>query len=568
MSFSAMASSPRRIARLPKRKAPTGAFAASQAAMLPPPVHIPAEILVVIFSWLQAIVKSDASKSIAAWQTGININSWIFVTHVCKDWRQAALEYGSLWSNINSLQPLGLIMSSLERSKNVPLDVRIAGTSNEIAEILLENLPRIRDLTYALTGASPADAHGYLEQLWAQPAPLLESVSVLSTNPATSPIPILQGPHPVLKRVNLVAFPVPWDSLKLDGLTELGIMYLPPEYQPTVSQIHTILLACPNLNALGLTFAPPSATNDTLDADAQLIHLPHLSNARIEMSAQMWAPLLQQLVLSHEFKWIIEIPYCPSRLKDRLIPIGDLSATGQALVVTLSVNGLDIYQECMSDPGPEGTKQKIGLVWPQVGPNESIQVAFDNIVELVKNTSWANATSLRINFAGFSVEEGTPIMWKTLFEVFSKLNRLTISLHILNMADPEFGLAQALMIPQKLEDGTMSFLLPDLRILHVRNGRLMHYGIQARAFAKCFQARQNIAPLQEMVLINSSSIPRAVLQSLKECVKVVEERDEDPTDSEMEHLEPTEKQRQGGASGGDDGNSDDWESDNGEGESD
>ncbi|TDL18931.1 hypothetical protein BD410DRAFT_830656 [Rickenella mellea] len=553
----ASSESPRQIARLPKRMQPAGAFARLSVA------HIPAEVLVVIFIWLEAIVKFNAAKSIAAWQTGIRINSWIFVTHVCRDWRQVALQYEAFWCKINSVQPLGLIKASLSRSKNMPLSVRIAGTSNYmVVKVLLENLPRIRDLTIALAGPWHLNSRGCFETLRGQPTPLLESISVFKADPvppspSPPPFPILLGPHPVLKSVNLLAFPIPWDSLMLHSLTQLGIGCMLPEYQPTLTQIRSILVACPQLSILGLVFSAPTETDDPQHAKAQLIHLPHLSSIRIEMYAQSWALLLQQLSLTHEFKWKIKIPHFPSRMKDRLIPTGDLSATGQTLVVTVLNNGVEVYQESMSDPGANGTKQKIGLVWPEVGPNERISAAFENIAEIAKNTSWANATALQIHFTGLSVDEGKPIGWKKIFEVFTGLDHLSLSAHVLNMANPESGLAEALSTPQKLVDGTTSFLLPNLRTLHMRN--TMRSASQVQAFGRCFQTRRGASPLQELILMNNTSLSRVSLQNLKENVKVVKQRDDDLTDGLIERRSPRRKQNERVASHTDDSGSEDWE---------
>ncbi|TDL18916.1 hypothetical protein BD410DRAFT_842485 [Rickenella mellea] len=220
---------PRKIARLPQREAVIDGFAAS----VRPPL-VPAEILVAIFTWLRDSdnAYSDAARRATHSQTRIG-NSWIFVTHVCRYWRHAALECGTLWCKINSVQSFGLIRACLDRSKNTPLEVRITGMPNEIVTtVLLENLPRIRDLDVTLVGPSHWVNAGHFKNLWGQPTPLLESVTVTVINghkdqEAKLPIPILQWPHPVLKSVNLHECPAPWDSLIFRGLTELEIVYNP-----------------------------------------------------------------------------------------------------------------------------------------------------------------------------------------------------------------------------------------------------------------------------------------------------------------------------------------------------
>ncbi|TDL18917.1 hypothetical protein BD410DRAFT_457254 [Rickenella mellea] len=255
------------------------------------------------------------------------------------------------------------------------------------------------------------------------------------------------------------------------------------------------------------------------------------------MIARSWASLLQHLVLPDGCNWNILTSHPPSTIKHRLIPVGNLSATGQALEAIVSSRGLEIYQECGSELDPKGPQQGIDMLTFGAGTYEYASVAFLTIVQLVKNTYWANATDLLIHFSEISIEEEKPAMWKKLFEMFTGLTCLKISLHVRIMGNLELGLAQALSIPKKLMDGTSSFLLPKLRILHMRNAKFVKYSNQARTFGRCFQVRKKIAPLQELILVNSSSLSRAILRILKESIEMVEERDEDPTESEIEDLE-------------------------------
>ncbi|KAF5325122.1 hypothetical protein D9619_010031 [Psilocybe cf. subviscida] len=74
--------------------------------------------------------------------------NWQQVTHICRDWRHAAVGSPSLWTLLLD-PPNALVPLMLERSKSAPLAVRLLTLSNiSIVTLtaILHNIERIRTL--------------------------------------------------------------------------------------------------------------------------------------------------------------------------------------------------------------------------------------------------------------------------------------------------------------------------------------------------------------------------------------------------------------------------------------
>jgi F-box-like len=63
---------------------------------------------------------------------------WIRVTHVCRHWRQIALDDSSLWARIWGIPTnMKWISEMLARAMNVPLDIEFDGVTRSSADALL-----------------------------------------------------------------------------------------------------------------------------------------------------------------------------------------------------------------------------------------------------------------------------------------------------------------------------------------------------------------------------------------------------------------------------------------------
>jgi hypothetical protein len=78
--------------------------------------RLPCEVLAAIFTYLSAF----------AWNDGSGLLAWICVAHVCRRWREIALNYPRFWSHINltKLTRVG-VAEILSRAKMAPLHLHM-----------------------------------------------------------------------------------------------------------------------------------------------------------------------------------------------------------------------------------------------------------------------------------------------------------------------------------------------------------------------------------------------------------------------------------------------------------
>lgn len=124
--------------------------------------ELPVEILVSIFRVLRDMHVHTHS------------HRWLFVTHVCRGWRYAALDNAELWTQIYSLDT-ECVQAFLIRSKKAPLDIYspfVEGTKLRLDTIVPITLPessRFRRVELACIMA----AHSFLMHPFPSGAPLL-----------------------------------------------------------------------------------------------------------------------------------------------------------------------------------------------------------------------------------------------------------------------------------------------------------------------------------------------------------------------------------------------------------
>ncbi|KAI0279683.1 hypothetical protein BC826DRAFT_554678 [Russula brevipes] len=104
----------------------------TQRNALPPISLLPPEVLARIFH-LVALAESPWSE--------LQSSRWINVTHVCRHWRQVALDDSSLWARISGYRPsTAWISETLARARNAPLAIVLLRAPNMGT---LAMLPRI-----------------------------------------------------------------------------------------------------------------------------------------------------------------------------------------------------------------------------------------------------------------------------------------------------------------------------------------------------------------------------------------------------------------------------------------
>ncbi|KAG2056822.1 hypothetical protein BDR06DRAFT_1019403 [Suillus hirtellus] len=210
--------------------------------------HLPVEILANIFMY---IVSEEESYMGVSNPRGAS--ACLAVTHVCRHWRETALECSTLWAFIDGVSAQWLAIT-LERSKkaalvviyNDPKPLRQCGF-----EKILSQLPRIKFLELC---PSPPEADRILDCLSSLPAPLLHTFKFVVFGNATFAKPIsdtiFQGEAPRLRSVQLVQCYFSWTSCIFSGLRSLHIG-LSPKRSP-LSQILSALRRMPELELLTL----------------------------------------------------------------------------------------------------------------------------------------------------------------------------------------------------------------------------------------------------------------------------------------------------------------------------
>ena len=228
---------------------------------------------------------------------------WIVVTHVCRRWREIALNHPGLWSRINFTKLTPACMAEmLTRAKMAPLrleaDVRYTKWSEakfNLFETQLEaHISHIRHLE--ICGLRPST----LERL-VSPAPLLESLSLsksVSSSQFIIPVNLLNYTAPSLTSLKLDGCDISWKSPLLKCLQTLEIIMLSPEARPKLEVWLDALNEMPHLKTLILESASPVAPLAPLISEpSRTLTLPSLTKFNISASVQDCVLAFTHLIL-------------------------------------------------------------------------------------------------------------------------------------------------------------------------------------------------------------------------------------------------------------------------------
>ena len=219
---------------------------------------------------------------------------WIRVTHVCREWRQVALDDSSLWATMTGLCPSAAwISESLVRARNAPLVIDFEFTpSLKILSKFTPHIFHIRELR--LRNLSPLHYQG-VQEICASEAPVLEHFELsldLAFYPVTFPTfrelggtTLFNGCTPKLRTLSLSQVSIPWSLIPHRQLTQLTITLFEElstvDTSPTVNsnQLIDLLINSPELEGLVLDFCLPFMLSQV--THEQPIHLPRLSRLRL-----------------------------------------------------------------------------------------------------------------------------------------------------------------------------------------------------------------------------------------------------------------------------------------------
>jgi hypothetical protein len=239
---------------------------------------LPPEVLARIFH-LVALAESPWSE--------LQSLRWINVTHVCRHWRQVALDDSSLWARISGYRTsTAWISETLARARNAPLAISLLGTPNaETLAMFPAHFAHTRE--FRLRGLVAYHFDDNVRNIWnicKLEAPTLEhfELGVAVASPVTFlGAPFFSGVAPKLRTFSLSQVGVPWSSIPCGQLTQLKITLFnersvagDPSLGDSKSLID-LLINCPVLEILALEFCLPHSI--TGPSHVQAVHLPRLT---------------------------------------------------------------------------------------------------------------------------------------------------------------------------------------------------------------------------------------------------------------------------------------------------
>ncbi|EAU84245.2 hypothetical protein CC1G_08175 [Coprinopsis cinerea okayama7 len=230
--------------------------------------HIPDELLCKIFME----VKGERTTSYPTLQ-------WIWVTHVCRRWRNAAIGFQDLWSDLDSRVGLPWLKVISARSKDVPISCIVASSGRKIIDFLSPTVQELGRITRLILQTNLIAANGLLRGAKG-PASLLESLTLdhIGMNHATLPPAFLDIDAPQLKRIALIRCSPSrqWDTNIMKNATHI---YLTETRFHPVFDFLEGLAGLRNLVELKLTKLTLDA--DTAAGETKVVTFPFLKKLHL-----------------------------------------------------------------------------------------------------------------------------------------------------------------------------------------------------------------------------------------------------------------------------------------------
>ncbi|KAI0280964.1 hypothetical protein BC826DRAFT_975018 [Russula brevipes] len=231
---------------------------------------------------------------------------WISVTHVCRHWRQVALDDSSLWARISGRSVnTTWISETLARARNALLEIDLFKAQNaETLSMFTAHFAHTHEFRLRRVLAPHKDEN--IREICGLEAPALEhfELAALTNFPVVFlRAPFFNGMAPKLRTFSLSQICVPWSFIPRGQLSQLKITIIgrePIADWPSSSfgdsnSLIDLLINCPVLEILGLESCLPQ--NITRPSHVQAIHLPHLSHLSLDGSRSRVASLLEILKL-------------------------------------------------------------------------------------------------------------------------------------------------------------------------------------------------------------------------------------------------------------------------------
>ena len=211
----------------------------------------------------------------------------LLISHVCRHWRNIALETPSLWTNISvtntACLPYERVATYLERSKSLPLDICIAGGVMQLPSIEADNFEALLTLLvpHLSRWASIQVTVWRYDYIYAffkavsgpsvPPATRLEELKLVC-NSELGPLATAQDPKffdhfilfggtaPLLRTLVLFGVSIDWSQGWLQSAPNLQTLHLAchkMHFRPSCKAFSAILLGAPKLQTLKLEESGP-----------------------------------------------------------------------------------------------------------------------------------------------------------------------------------------------------------------------------------------------------------------------------------------------------------------------
>ncbi|TCD71922.1 hypothetical protein EIP91_000054 [Steccherinum ochraceum] len=223
-----------------------------------PVCRLPPEILSQVFLWVVALTSPKTN--------------WVRITHVCRQWRDVALDCQTLWTHITPQHPEPFVSICLQRAGAAPLQVqyhhdasRGCKHSQEFMQTIGPHAPRFGDLDIA---APPSVMRKMVEKLGG-PLPYLKRLALVAKTPGlnlTSPFLLPEdftSGIPSLHQLSLTCATVSsWNLPLFSGIRTLHLSEQHRSFAPSIDQFLDVLERCPALEELSLRNAGPTLGGD------------------------------------------------------------------------------------------------------------------------------------------------------------------------------------------------------------------------------------------------------------------------------------------------------------------
>jgi len=252
---------------------------------------LPAEILARIFHF-------------NAFSERCHLQDWVFFTHVCRRWRQVALDDSTLWKHFSPyLWNKEWVAERLSRARNAPLDIDLrSSTSQDMYSLFTPHISHTRKFYFRDMFDLPHSR--IIQWISAKTAPALEHLE-LSVSNYFSPIKHCDGqsffmePLPELRMFSVSRILFPWSLVPRGRLTHLNVaLNEEPEVSPhdDLNALIDFLVNCPTLEVLTLKNCLPATLSES--SAGQTIHLPRVSRLCLGGLSSRVTNMLKMLKLS------------------------------------------------------------------------------------------------------------------------------------------------------------------------------------------------------------------------------------------------------------------------------